>query len=355
MLCLRFILILFTALVCVSPHCYAQTGGIASVHPQQQAADSQATHAIEKLLEETRKAFVAKRRSGMYVEARESVENGIRGLSVIKTKYGSSETLASAEDTVTFYLCMLDAIEADVDSLEKRLLDRPNDLDAVLVYGVKIQLIDDELYEADPRKKSRERLAHYVEVLAKVRALSADKAVQVEVDNLIGRVNEYLLPRLEEAEKRREIIGMQIDKESFRNGVWLNDELGGSFDIDGKLVLVDFCALWCGPCIASLPEIDELHKKHFHDGLVVVAAIRREDDPAQEEQVARLFKTKNFVMPCFIDSGALFDYCHVSKVPQYVLIGRDRRVIDVLTGNASARSLKSKVIEILQLDVAKTP
>ena len=55
----------------------------------------------------------------------------------------------------------------------------------------------------------------------------------------------------------------------------------------GKVVLVDFWAAWCGPCIASLPEVVELYNE-FHDkGFEIVGINLDKQQPAMEQVINR--------------------------------------------------------------------
>jgi thiol-disulfide isomerase/thioredoxin len=52
----------------------------------------------------------------------------------------------------------------------------------------------------------------------------------------------------------------------------------------GKVVLVDFWATWCAPCLKQLPHTAELAKEHADDGLVVVTV--SVDEPEDEAKAA---------------------------------------------------------------------
>ena len=41
--------------------------------------------------------------------------------------------------------------------------------------------------------------------------------------------------------------------------------------LKGKVVVLDFWGFWCGPCIAGMPWLFDLHDKYAKEGLVVIA------------------------------------------------------------------------------------
>ncbi len=52
-------------------------------------------------------------------------------------------------------------------------------------------------------------------------------------------------------------------------------------DLKGKVVLVDFWATWCGPCVASLPHIQELYNKYHDKGFEVFCVA--DNDSSEDE------------------------------------------------------------------------
>src|SRR5712671_3416157 len=53
-------------------------------------------------------------------------------------------------------------------------------------------------------------------------------------------------------------------------------------NLKGKVVLVDFWATWCGPCVAELPNVLSAYEKHHADGFEVLG-ISLDQDQAKVE------------------------------------------------------------------------
>ncbi|WP_410968890.1 TlpA disulfide reductase family protein, partial [Salmonella sp. SAL4444] len=74
---------------------------------------------------------------------------------------------------------------------------------------------------------------------------------------------------------------------------WANGEVSAD-DMKGKVVLVDFYATWCGPCMAAIPHTNELLKKYKDKGLVVVGVCTSKRG---QDKMETTVKEKNIEYP----------------------------------------------------------
>lgn len=121
-----------------------------------------------------------------------------------------------------------------------------------------------------------------------------------------------------------------LDGDSFR----LSDHLGTS------VVLLDFWATYCDPCLAAMPHLDELYREHKERGLLVVGVSI--DGPESVAQVRSTVQQLGVEFPIVLDedSAVVAKYNPKVSAPFSVLIGRDGAVITkaegYTTGGAAA-------------------
>jgi len=67
---------------------------------------------------------------------------------------------------------------------------------------------------------------------------------------------------------------------------WINGEVKPQ-DMKGKVVVVDFYATWCGPCMAAIPHNNEMLKKYKDKGLLVVGVCTNKRGQEKMEQTVK--------------------------------------------------------------------
>jgi thiol-disulfide isomerase/thioredoxin len=106
---------------------------------------------------------------------------------------------------------------------------------------------------------------------------------------------------------------------------------GKQFDpasLAGKVVLVDFWATWCGPCVAEIPNMLTEYEKYHDKGFEIVGISLDQDREALETFVAE----RKIPWPVLHEqegegSHPLAEFYGINGIPQFVLIGRDGNVI----------------------------
>ncbi|MGE0153418.1 MAG: TlpA disulfide reductase family protein [Reyranellaceae bacterium] len=114
------------------------------------------------------------------------------------------------------------------------------------------------------------------------------------------------------------------------------DPQGQALDLGryrGKVVLVNFWATWCAPCVREMPSLDRLQAALGGEGLVVLPLSL--DGPTRP-RVEPFYKDRNLAhLPILFDEkNATFGRFAVAVLPTTILIDRDGREVGRLEGPA---------------------
>lgn len=107
-------------------------------------------------------------------------------------------------------------------------------------------------------------------------------------------------------------------------------------DLRGKVVVVEFWATWCGPCIGCIQHLNELQRKYSGKNFQLLSFV------AEGHQTMDSFLAKrNVEYPIGLESGSLDDY-GVTGIPQAFVVGSDGKI--AWEGNSASPDM-DKVIE----------
>jgi thiol-disulfide isomerase/thioredoxin len=164
--------------------------------------------------------------------------------------------------------------------------------------------------------------------------------------------------------------------------------LGGPADFSltryqGKVVVLDFWATWCGPCRQIIPDLVKLQEKHAADGLQVLGvtrfygygsdfdedsklphggkAVGSSSDPAKKlSQADELKVNENFIKAFNLNYPIVFSEETLAKegfgvlgIPTVFVIGRDGKVVGHAVG--SGAESHEKLVKMIEDALATGP
>ena len=100
-------------------------------------------------------------------------------------------------------------------------------------------------------------------------------------------------------------------------------------DLKGKVVVLDFWASWCPPCVEETPSLNALHQRIAANGGVVLGISQDEDNAAYE----RFLTDQHVVFQTYRDSSrkTASEY-GTTLFPEAYIISRDGRIARKVVG-----------------------
>jgi thiol-disulfide isomerase/thioredoxin len=139
---------------------------------------------------------------------------------------------------------------------------------------------------------------------------------------------------------------------------WVNSDALSVAGLKGKVVLIDFFATWCRPCIMAFPHIKEWQEKYEKDGLVIVGLTSyqnrykgKEVTPAQErDKMKNDFIKENkisWAIGIEAEGQDTFQDYGVRGIPHVVLIDREGKTRYVKTGASEYEQTEDMIKKLL--------
>ena len=114
--------------------------------------------------------------------------------------------------------------------------------------------------------------------------------------------------------------------------------------LKGKVVLVNFWASWCAPCLAEIPEFIKVREAYSDKGFEILG-ISTDDTPEQLRDFASKYKTNYPLVQVSADVEEA--YGPVFGLPTSILVARDGSVCKRHFGPLSKEQLEKELKSLL--------
>jgi thiol-disulfide isomerase/thioredoxin len=95
----------------------------------------------------------------------------------------------------------------------------------------------------------------------------------------------------------------------------------------GKVVLIDFWATWCGPCVAELPNVLAAYKKYHDKGFEIIGISLDKD----HDKLTSFIKEKDVTWPQYFDGqgwqNKVSTKYGINSIPATFLLDKDGKII----------------------------
>ena len=170
-----------------------------------------------------------------------------------------------------------------------------------------------------------------IDCLNEVKAKFPDTAPGKKVDEIIASMKQQ-----EEANKISNSLSEGVQFPDFQKQDLDGKPLSISA-LKGKIVLVDFWATWCGPCVGEIPNVVKVYEK-FHDQGFAIVGISLDQD---KDKVTAFLKEKKMAWPQFFDGkgwgNELAAKYGVHSIPATYLLDKEGKIL--------AKGLRGEALE----------
>jgi len=196
-------------------------------------------------------------------------------------------------------------------------------------------------------------------------ALAAEESKGDQASEISLSAWKRILADITRAREMTVIVGKSAPELTFIE--WLNSETEFQWkDLRGKIILLDFWATWCGPCIKGFPHLRALQEEFGSDRFTVIGVTSfqgrynvdeiSENDISQERELqltSKFIETKGITWPVAFTQESVFNKQYgISGIPALALLDGEGKVVIFKEGmsETTAEELRDMIATMLRDD-----
>ena len=123
--------------------------------------------------------------------------------------------------------------------------------------------------------------------------------------------------------------------------------------LKGQVVVLDFWATWCGPCVKSLPGIKKVIDSYPESAVKLITVNQNES----KQKIESFLKTRELELQVALDEGEISEAFNVEAIPQTVIIDADGKIQFVKVGASSdmEKKLRNAIDSLLDANATSAP
>ena len=120
-------------------------------------------------------------------------------------------------------------------------------------------------------------------------------------------------------------------------------------DLQGEIVLIDFWATWCEPCLETMPRLQELYSTYSDKGFDAWG-VSIDEDKDRVEKIKKMVDKLDISYPIFVDAKqtpAWYQF-KVKAIPAMYLLDRESQIVAQWVGKIDYDEVEQEVLRRLK-------